>query len=64
MNDRDPLCGCPVEMLQPNRRDRRTAVRRGAFILPRTVTRHRRGCGRIVGRSDNANDQAQRRAER
>jgi hypothetical protein len=58
----DPICGCPVERLQSNRRDRRRAARRGD--IPATnVNRHRRGCARVAWRSDNANDQAQRRDE-
>lgn len=49
----DPLCTCPPVQLQANRRDRRSALRRGAIPATR-VTRHRRECPlrAIAARSD------------
>ena len=44
--ERDPICGCPVVTVQPNRRDRRSAARRGRPVL--VVIRHRRGCVRVA----------------
>ena len=65
MTDRDPVCGCKIETLQGNRRDRRRA-RRQRIIAATHVTIHRPRCPRAgvtASRSDPARDKPQRREE-